>query len=296
MKADQDYIFINCPICNSSESKEVYPDTLGTSEPRFDYNFSKDHSRTYRVLKCQVCGHGYCSPRAKIFTQHYKDVIDDTYLKNRTQRIWTARNVLKYLLIHAPGGRLLDIGCATGDFLEVACRAYMVEGLEVSKWSVNIARNRGFLVHETMLDHFRCTVPYNVITLWGVIEHFEDPNSEIDRIAKILKPGGIVGLWTGDFDCLLSKFLKKKWWWIQGQHINIFTKKSLRTLFENHHFKPVYFGIYPYVITAQSLKTSLGRYSIIAGLTNNVLSSGMLNHICLTLKIPGEMFAIFQKA
>ena len=84
---------------------------------------------------------------------------------------------------------LLDVGCATGDFLTVARNlGYLVEGLELSKWSSEIARKKGIRVYQKSLKELSDKLPgrYDIITLWGVAEHFEHPLEEISYIKKLL--------------------------------------------------------------------------------------------------------------
>jgi len=263
--------------------------------PRFDYNFSPDHNLTYRIVKCLECGHGYSSPRPEKLWINYKEVIDEVYLRNDVQRIETAKKVILHLRKFLSSGRLLDVGCATGDFLSVAKGYFDVEGLELSQWSAEIARSRGFIVHESELGELQGGELYDIITLWGVIEHFENPVKEVINIGKLLKRGGIVSLWTGDFDAILSKILGRRWWWVQGQHINLFSRRSLSTLFENNGFKVLDISVYPYVMTMRSISESLGRYPLITKLTKGVFNAGVFADRKINIKLPGEMFATFIK-
>jgi 2-polyprenyl-3-methyl-5-hydroxy-6-metoxy-1,4-benzoquinol methylase len=295
MSHSQTYISIPCPICGSLGYKVKYPDTLGIVTPRFDYNFSPEHNHTYRIVKCLECGHGYSSPRPEKLFINYKEVIDEVYLKNAPQRIETAKKVILHLRKIKTFGRLLDVGCATGDFLSVAEDYYNVEGIELSHWSAEIARKKGFVVNESELGELQDKDVYDIITLWGVIEHFENPVQEIINIRKLLKRGGIVSLWTGDFDSILSKVLGKNWWWVQGQHINLFSRKSLYTLFENNGFKILDISLYPYVMAMRSISESLGRYPLINMLTKNILNTKYLAEKRITIKLPGEMLATFRK-
>ena len=73
---------------------------------------------------------------------------------------------------------------------------------------------------------------FDIIVMMGVIEHLEFPLKEINIIKKYLHKGGLVVLWTGDYDSIYSKILRKKWWYVIGQHIQLFSRKSLKFLFE----------------------------------------------------------------
>jgi SAM-dependent methyltransferase len=295
MGDSRNYFHIPCPVCSSRRFKIKYPDSLGVEMPCLDYDFRPAHSLTYRIVKCLDCGHGYSSPHPAMLWKNYESVADVVYLKSQDQRLLTARKVIKEILRHCSTGRLLDVGCATGDFLTIAQEHFRVEGVELSKWSTDIARSRGLVIHNCELANLETSEPYDVVTLWGVIEHFEDPVIEIKNIARLMRSGGIVCLWTGDFESCLSKLFGKKWWWVQGQHINLFSKRSLCRLFENNDFDLVRIGLYPYVTTMQSMSRSLGRYPLLTKITKYFLNGKLLSNVKITLRLPGEMFAIFRK-
>lgn len=286
---------ILCPVCGCEEKKVMYPDTLGTGSARFDYDFSPEHNKTYRIVRCVNCFHVYSSPLPVDLWENYVSVVDQAYLKNQKTRYLTAEKALERIRQFCPQGRLLDVGCATGDFLHVAQKYYKVEGLEISQWSAQLARERGMPVHENLLDGMKEDGIYDVITLWGVIEHFEHPRTEVRHLFRLLKPGGIVCLWTGDVNCVLSRALGKKWWYYQGQHIQMFTKASLCRLFNEAGFKKAWMGMYPYVMSIESVLRSLGRYPMVSRIANAVARKTVSMERKVTITLPGEMFAIFRK-
>lgn len=284
-----------CPICGSARYRVRHPDTLGDAYPVFGYSFGRAHARTYRVVRCDDCGHAYASPRPADLWKHYQDVAEPHYLQYQAQRAETAKSVLKRIARWRTGGRLLDVGCATGDFLAVAAASYEAEGLELSDWAIRIARERGLTVHRSLLADLKPPRPYEVITLWGVIEHFERPVDEIRQMRRLLGPSGIVCVWTGDVGSWPARFLGKYWWYKQGQHIQMFSSGSLRKAFEDNGFERVWQGIYPHTTTFSSISQSLDRYPTLSGLLRGVLTRTPLARAEVTLSIPGEMFAIFRK-
>jgi SAM-dependent methyltransferase len=286
---------IPCPVCESREYHVLYPDTLGNRLPDFGYDFGPSHRDSYRTVRCDSCGHGYASPLPADIYASYVDVEDETYMRNRTQRVQTAEKVLPVLKRLKPNGRLLDVGCATGDFLDVAGRTYEVEGLELSSWAADVASAKGLQIHRKRLGDMDGSGRYDVVSLWGVIEHFERPRLEIQEINRLLKPGGILALWTGNMDSPLARFLGKRWWYIQGQHIQVFTMKSLEKLMEEHGFVRQNMGWYPYVMSLRSLAKSLSRYRGIGAISKLLFDNGIVGELKLTLKLPGEMFAVFEK-
>lgn len=286
-----------CPVCDSTDFAVEYPDTIGALDASFDYNFARNFNLTYRIIKCRDCGHHYASPRPESLWSRYSgDDSDSIYMENSDQRIATSHEALKRIIGYKEKGRLLDVGCATGDFLTVAKTFYKVEGLELSEWSSKLAQKKGFSVHRQLLSEMKIRNHYDIVTLWGVIEHFEYPKKEIENISGLLKDGGLVCLWTGDVSSVVAKVLGKKWWYYQGQHIQMFTQKSICRLFESSGFKKVYIGPYPYVVTSRSLINSLSRYPSIRKIAEPILKMKIISSLKFTLKLPGEMFAIFEKS
>ena len=295
MSPNRKLIDYYCPICSSDNHCVLYPDTIGDKIPPFNYDFNPTHNLTYRVVKCKECGHAYSSPRPENLYLYYQDVVDTEYLKNQEQRIKTAKKVIARIRNFAKSGRLLDVGCATGDFISVAQKYYEVEGLELSKWAVEIARKKGFNIHQCRLNEICQNFPFDIITLWGVIEHFEFPNKEVLNISNILNPGGLVSLWTGDLESITANLLGRKWWYFQGQHIQMFSQRSLDRLFADCGFKKIFLEKYPYVMTMCSIAKSLCRYPVIGKLASNILTTSWIAHKTITIKLPGEIFAIYKK-
>lgn len=284
-----------CPVCGSGNLGELYPDTLGTDLPSFDYAFTPAHGRTYRIVRCRDCTHAFSVVPCRDLWKSYEIVVDSAYIERQRERVFTFAGIVDHLGRYLPEGKLLDVGCATGDFLDAARERYAVEGLELSGWSAEIARSRGFHVHRCRLQELPGEAMYDIITLWGVIEHFESPVEELREIRRLLKPGGLVALWTGDSASWLARLLGRKWWYIQGQHIQLFSRRSLMFLFAEAGFKLVNLTRYPLRTNLHFLSLSLGRYRFLGNLGKVILDNRYLAEVTVTLRLPGEMFVIFRK-
>lgn len=96
---------------------------------------------------------------------------------------------------HARRGRILDIGCAWGFFLD-RCkqRGWEVHGVELSRVEADYARQRfGVEVFAGPLGDARFPDRhFDVVTLWHVFEHMHDPLAVLGEIRRILKPDGVV--------------------------------------------------------------------------------------------------------
>lgn len=288
---------VNCPICEANDYKVVYPDTLGKRVPVFGYKWTPEIRKMYRLVRCKECSHAYASPRLLDMYKYYEDVADEEYLNNASLRQKTSGKVLQTINKFANGRRLLDIGCSTGDFLEVAGEVYEAEGLELSKWALDIARRKGLKIYDETLQEMarECNGRYDIVTMWGVVEHLEQPKREIMHVNSLLKQNGIVCFWTGNFDSIYSKILGPRWWYLLGQHIQFFSWRSMDYLMKECGFERVYKGIYPYIISFKYLGISLSRYPAIGTIARSCFKYSGLDNREFTLKKSDEMFAIYEK-
>lgn len=96
-------------------------------------------------------------------------------------------------------GRLLDVGCDTGAFVEACASAANMEpwGMDISSWAIEQARARGFPVHlgsvEDAPPAFR---DFRLITAIDVLEHTSDPLAFLVAARDLLEPGGVLFLQT----------------------------------------------------------------------------------------------------
>jgi SAM-dependent methyltransferase len=92
------------------------------------------------------------------------------------------------------GGRILDIGCGVGFFLEVMLkRGWEASGVEPSKGVANYARRAGLNIFSGMLADYECPPGhFDVVTMWYVMEHLGDPYGELCRINYMLRQDGLL--------------------------------------------------------------------------------------------------------
>lgn len=105
------------------------------------------------------------------------------------------RYALHLIQSYQSGGRLLDVGCGTGEFMDEAARAgFSVFGVEPSKTAFLIAKQKHPVVRGELEDIGLKASSFNVVTLWSVLEHILDPFSFLMKIRFILEDEGILAL------------------------------------------------------------------------------------------------------
>lgn len=131
--------------------------------------------------------------------------------------------------------KALDIGCATGIFLEyLQSRDVRATGIDVSAPMIARARSKGLDCRVT--DLFDLTETFDFITLWDVIEHFSDPKKVIGKVYDLTEPGGYLLIQT---PCkgLISDTFGEDWrHYIPPQHLYLFSQNSLFTLLMDNGF------------------------------------------------------------
>jgi len=155
------------------------------------------------------------------------------YVADKPAHLHTLRNHLRVVRRHSPpGGRILEIGCAYGFFLELIQRVYPGSvGIDVFSAGIAHARALGLDAREGDLLNQRFEHPFDAVCLWDTIEHLPNPGEVLQRSAQLLKPGGHLFLTTGDFGALLPRWQGLKWRQIHPPtHLFYFTRKSFQEL------------------------------------------------------------------
>src|SRR5439155_6595773 len=110
-------------------------------------------------------------------------------------------------------GRLLDVGCALGDFLmEAKDAGWDVEGVEISHYAAQRARARGLRVTAGRLEELDLpAASFDVITLYDAIEHLTDPVATLAAVHRLLVPGGLLHLVTPYVGRVQARLLGRHW-------------------------------------------------------------------------------------
>lgn len=184
---------VNCTLCNSSNIQILYP------------------LKEFSVVRCQNCGLVFLD--IELNREKISEMYSDTYYNERSDYFHVARstgefgeakggdlrnfqNGLGLLDKYHPGkGKLLDVGCALGGFLRLARHAgWMAHGVDISNYAAAYCRERlGLEAQSGMLGELGFADGiFDVVTLWDVLEHFENPLEQLREVNRILKTGGVM--------------------------------------------------------------------------------------------------------
>jgi 2-polyprenyl-3-methyl-5-hydroxy-6-metoxy-1,4-benzoquinol methylase len=131
-----------------------------------------------------------------------------------------------------PDGRILEIGCATGDVLAELRDEYpVVHGIELSEDACAVARARGLDVFCGTLEEFVTDQQYDVVFMSHVIEHVLDPVETVAAIERLLAPGGVLYLETPNVGSLDARVWKQRWGLIHyPRHLYLFDRDTIARL------------------------------------------------------------------
>lgn len=150
-----------------------------------------------KVMQCRDCGYRFTSPRpsqSEIAEAYSAPQQYDTWLKEDQGRqlLWKKRWGL--VKRRASGTRLLDVGAGIGTFLANARDdGWSVSGTEVSQSAIAIARETyGVEIIEGQLGDTTISGPFDVVTMWHVLEHLPSPSLGLRQCRSLLRTGGLL--------------------------------------------------------------------------------------------------------
>lgn len=243
---------MKCGICNFNELEKLFT------------KIGKDQ-KLYQILKCKNCKVVQTFPREI----NSKDLYEKDYFEKRTDRGYngyTSENIKKTLIqtwefnlkdldfykyekeIFKKNSKpkLLDIGCASGFFLEyIQKRNWEVYGVEISKEMADFAKDQFNLnVWNGDFLEYKTDLSFDCITMWASIEHFSDPIKVFEKIAQLLKTKGIFIFSTCRWG-FLAKIKKENWRFMNvPEHLYFFNEKQLEKILKSLNFKLISYITY----------------------------------------------------
>jgi SAM-dependent methyltransferase len=213
-----------CPACGTLRSHK--------------FKYSKNQCD---ILQCTGCGLGRTRAREFDPTSYYAESYFSggetdgyaDYLGTEPVLRREFAGTVDFIRRLRPSGKLIELGCAYGFFLQEAKPYFDVAGLELAAEAAAYCRAQGLNVVTGLADRLTLAALGNadVFVLLDVIEHLPDPYETLCLCVQHLKPGGIIVITTGDFASPVARMTGAAWRLMTPpQHLWFFTPESIRRM------------------------------------------------------------------
>lgn len=245
---------IKCHLCGNENLKLAYSLKICKIYrcPKCKLVFTDQKSLKHKQGKEMYSAEYFTKTHPNFFKESSVDY--PKYLR-KSKKLQNFLKELKLLKRHKPNGTLLDIGCATGVFLDMARKeGFQTYGVELSDYAAKYAKEKFKLnVFNGKLEDAKFKKKsFEVITMWDFIEHVPNPVAILSKAKELLKDDGILFILTTNDDCFMCKTADKIYRWSFGlvskpaelvhpiHHITHFSKKTLLSMLHKVGLRPVY--------------------------------------------------------
>ncbi len=298
-------INVYCNLCDHDNCRVRYPSTL---HPNGSINVdafrctSPGYGRHAQIVDCLNCGFVYANPRwsEDDLMGAYEAVEDGMYVAARQGRELTFKRHLAALekKIGVGNGRsLLDVGAYIGVFVEIAAAAgWDALGVEPSEWAAAEAQKQGIdVIYGTQDAPQLQGQLFDVVTMWDVIEHVDDPSGEMAKAYQLLKPGGWLVVHTMDIDSMAARLLRSRWPWLMDMHIQYFSSSTMKQMLEKNGFNVIWSGAQGRYSTMGYLATRVHAFNKPLGRMAISLVRGLgLDETAVSINM-GDLFTVYAQ-
>lgn len=228
-----------CPVCGHPETRHALTcKDFTVSQKQFD------------IVECTGCGFRFTNPVPGQDEIGPYYISDDYISHSNTKRglvsrvyQWVRRRAIRQKASQIEcetglrNGRLLDIGCGTGEFLaEMKRRGWATHGLEPSPAARTQAQQNHSLTVQEPQELFNLTPgTYDVITMWHVMEHVHTLNEYVAQLHKLLKPNGLLIVAVPNATSHDAAHYAEYWAaWDVPRHLYHFSLPTMKRLMAKH--------------------------------------------------------------
>jgi len=219
----------DCPVCGSTHH-DVEP--LQHREPLAIAGVPADLGDVdFSFVRCRSCTLAFKWPLpAQAEVDRCYAAADSGHWKPVSAEMRRFDEFAADIGVHHRSGRILDVGCASGDFLAYLPSDYDKFGIEPGAAAAAMAETKGVTILGADLTDLDATAngTFNVIVAFDVLEHVAEPRSFLQAIRRLLTDDGVACILTGDTDCRGWQLEGGDYWYSAlPEHIVFFNEKSL---------------------------------------------------------------------
>ncbi len=248
-----------CPVCGNTDESSVFAEENLRPDDLDEFAFASRKLPEYmhhRLIECPACDLLYASPlpEANALFAAYRDAAFDS-VQEAGYASRTYAKLLPNITAQLPDlNGALDIGAGDGVFLgELLAAGFTnVFGVEPSAAPIRAATDkvRPLLRQDIFRPEHYQPESLSLITCFQTVEHLYDPAAMCHAAMTLLKPGGAIYLVGHDRRALSAKCLGRKSPIFDVEHLQLFSKKSIRSMLERAGF------------TRCTVQTILNRYPL----------------------------------
>lgn len=200
----------------------------------------------YKYFRCKRCSLVQLLPMPtddelrEAYSQHYYDE-EKSFVRKFYWNLYESYE--KLLTIERKIGKikrlkLFDVGAGEGRFLDIA-KEFEAEtyGSEISDYGKQEVINKGHIFVSNISDYKNF---FDIITLWDVAEHLNEPSKEYQKYFDALKPNGYIFIATSWIDdCVDNLMFGYTMWSDPPYHTLLYNKHTLQKFLYNSGFKNV---------------------------------------------------------
>jgi methionine biosynthesis protein MetW len=141
-----------------------------------------------------------------------------------------------------PGGKLLEVGCGSGEMLKVMQElGWGAEGIDFDQKAVENAQGKGLrVVHGTLEAQEYPNDHFDAVTMSHLIEHVQEPGQLLAECHRILKPAGRLVIATPNAESWGHRLFASSWFPLEPpRHLHVFNHSSLTLLAQKSGFRIV---------------------------------------------------------
>ena len=232
----------SCPVCHtSSEKAKLFLEKNIDPAKLSEFSFASRKTPEFmchRLVQCPTCDLVYANqPPGEDELAHAYHVADyDSSEEANDAAAAYIRAIRPTLNSLVRRQSVLEIGTGTGIFLEYLAREGFSELVGVEPSSAAIAAapiHRQAWIREGMFEENDfATESFDLICCFMTMEHVRDPNVIASAALRLLRPGGAFVTVTHDYRGVVNRLLGKRSPIIDIEHMQLFSKGSLRFLFD----------------------------------------------------------------
>lgn len=224
---------VRCQVCDNDNTQSI--------KKEGDWN----------IVQCKSCGLVYVNPQPgeDFLKEHYQSYLPESQTDiddwgKMMSGIFRESLKIIYKTVGVGRGKLLDIGCAHGFFVENAVNTgWDASGIDLSLSAVQYARGRGLEVsNSTLFEKAYEDNEFDVVTMFYVLEHLPDPCKYLKEVHRILKPSGLLLVrvpHTTPIVEILKLFNISNTLYDAPSHLTDFSPQSLARMLEKNGFDSI---------------------------------------------------------